>query len=756
MKKISFTLLFLALFATQSRAQTALADALTLKSHVDLAHSKFKSDSASEAAVVSLLKKYIPENGLNGYPNLITFTKPTGRHENPFIYAFIPIDSSGSPIGSAPFIKAAASTALSAFGGTDVTAFADGLGKFLAERTKEEINIAFFERFRLLLKDYPELGTVFPATVKYLDVVMNHEYANMLTTLKEAFERDLKALPKNLIALSNLNAGNCKCGSKKKQADCEKRMAQMAEFFGNQNGNLIIATLYVVDGLLSKDAAPQIIANIAGNAHIRRSHSELGNLFKLMGILSNSVRNPNYPERWLRPAELKPLLDDPILFNLYVGLVYQQIHNENIQIGGVDIRTKIDPKMLNGLREYLEKLVTDGETFVVDLQKMRNRDSVTVGSVNRSIESFQSFFNSATNYRIIHPDIPEPSDKAKLGFYITNQGLDITQNILVKNYAAAVLSSLYLLDSLLETDTYTTRKGAIRINGKTTLDSLTLKGIKAEYKLDERPYQNKKEVMMKDSAKVLTKATKEKIKAYGDADVRVDSAYRTYVQKTLKKKSDSYVRDRYLTKLDFKRNFLRYGTFMANVILSKNSDDVKKTIRAVALPPGSASIKKNTNFSITLQAYTGFSGGREVANLGVPASQGVFFNALSIYAPVGVAFNLGLKSHRNPINKSNGGSLSAMFSIIDVGAIFSYRFKDPDSPLADSVKIRLENIFAPGVNLVYGIPKVPLSIGTGIQWQPSLTRLSSEKATIGNIPGVRWQLFLVFDLPMLNLYTSRK
>ena len=97
-----------------------------------------------------------------------------------------------------------------------------------------------------------------------------------------------------------------------------------------------------------------------------------------------------------------------------------------------------------------------------------------------------------------------------------------------------------------------------------------------------------------------------------------------------------------------------------------------------------------------------------------------------------------------------------MFSIIDVGAIFAYRFKDPGSTLGDSVKIRLENIFAPGANIIYGIPKVPLSIGTGLQWQPSLTRLTNANATITNHSGVRWQLFLVFDLPVLNLYSSKK
>lgn len=676
------TFLLLLTGITAGFCQIPFSDALALKRELNVAGEWEDEDPE----VTAILSKYT-----NGQ------IKTVFRDDNPFTAPYM---ASWGNSGNDP------GRIISGFGATDVTSLADGLGKFLAERTKEEINIAFFEKLKLLLGQYPELGTAFPSTVKYLEVVMNHEYSNMLTTLKEAFERDLKSLPKNLIEIANLTPADCKCTGKK-QENCLKRIAFLADLFKKDEGTVVIGSLVVADAILSGTSAPEIFAGLGRHPLIKDRKNNAANVLKLSAIVSNSIRNESNTDQWVTPLQLKEMIKDKVWFELYMGLVYQQIQNDDIHIGDKEIWTLLgkEKDAVKGFQTYLTRVVKDGETLNGSMQNLM-RDSATAGKVGIFISDFRKFFKSATDYTVISTKIPEPGDKTKLVLYVTDQGLGITQNILVKNYSAAVLSAVFMLDSLLETGDFTTRKGAIHAGKKNREAFVNAGGTLPAVPAGET--------------------------------------------------ARHYLTRQYLTKLNFKRNLLRYGTFMANVILAKNSDEIKKSIQAVALPPGSASIKKNTNFSITLQAYTGFSGGREIPNLRTPASRGVFFNALSVYAPVGIAFNLGLKSHRNPSNKYNAGSLSAMLSIVDVGAVFSYRFSDPGSTLADSVKIRLENIFAPGANLVYGIPKVPLSIGTGIQWQPSLTRLSNTNATIANQSGVRWQLFLVFDLPILNLYTSRR
>lgn len=723
----------LLVIALSGTAQTAYFDALTLKKKLNSAGEWPEGD----AEVTAILSQYTSGQ------------LRTEFQANPFTHAYtISWSSSGNPFGT--FASLA-----SGFGGMDVTTFADGLGKFLAERTKEEINMAFFDKFRLLLGEYPELGKAFPATVKYLDVVMNHDYANLLPTLKEAFERDLKTMPKNLLSISTLTPDDCRCKGAR-QIKCQQRVRMIQNLFKTQEGTIVISALLVADGVLNQHSAPKIISDLAGDPQIRDSRNDAASLVGLLGIASNSIRDTADTDRWIKPAQVDSMAKDAVWSQIYVGLIYQQIKDRELVLGKDTLASKMkaESAAIQGFTKYISRVAKDGDPLIQTLQAWKSKDTLTREDFSVFIGRFRTFFKTATDYTAISPKIPEPGAKAKLAFYITDQGMEITQNLLVKNYSAAIISSLFMLDTLMATDAYSTRKGAIDIDDRTVIngrkDAAMVAKIKNELLLDLDTATVKE-------MRLAVKASENK------SDAQVQKAYASYQNKFLDA-NDSltaqavnyYLTQQYLAKMAFKRNFVKYSAFMASVILAKNSDEVKDAIQAVALPPGSSSIKKTTNFSITLQAYTGFSGGREVPNLKTPATQGTFFNALSIYAPVGVAFNVGLKSHRNPSNKYNAGSLSALFSIIDVGAIFSYRFSYPDDTLNNNIRIRLENIFAPGVNLVYGIPKVPLSIGTGLQWQPSLTRVSANGATIVNQPGVRWQFFLVFDLPVLNLYTSKK
>lgn len=737
MKNLFFILL-LACSGFSALGQTAFHDAATIRRFFNDT-TLLPQDDSTRDATFPIFAQYFKDS-LTTYPSLVAAAK-----DNPFLSPLLDttraIDQSAVPA----FAQIA-----SAVGGFDVTTFADGLGKFLAERTKEEINMAFFDKFRLLLGEYPELGKTFPATVKYLNVVMNHEYANLLPTLKEAFERDLKTLPKNLLSISTLTPEDCRCKGER-QIKCQQRIVLIQELFKTEEGTAVVAGLTVADGILNKNSAPDIIAGLAGNSQIRGNNDNISNFLGLLGIVSNSILDSSDTDRWVKAAEVGNMVKDNLWFQLYMGLVYQQIKNDNVTINQKPIADllKNEAATVKGFGKYIARVAKDGEALSTTLKEWEGRDSLTRADFGVFVGQFRTFFKTATDYTLISPHIPEPNAKTKLAFYITDQGMEITQNILVKNYSAAIVSSLFMLDTLMATDAYSTRKGAIDINRQVTnakTDPVMAAKIKHELLLDAGTVQQMRRAVKSPDTKT---------------DDEVKKAYLTYQKKYLDDTTltdqavNYYLTQQYLSKQAFKRNFVRYGAFMTAVILAKNSDEVKDAIRAVALPPGSSSIKKTTNFSITLQAYTGLSGGREVINLKVPATTGTFFNALSVYAPVGVAFNVGLKSHRNPSNKYNAGSLSAMFSLIDVGAIFSYRFMSPNDPLNSSIKLRWENIFAPGANVVYGIPKVPLSIGTGLQWQPTLKRVDASGAVITQ-SGVRWQLFLAFDLPMLNLYTSKK
>ena len=183
---------------------------------------------------------------------------------------------------------------------------------------------------------------------------------------------------------------------------------------------------------------------------------------------------------------------------------------------------------------------------------------------------------------------------------------------------------------------------------------------------------------------------------------------------------------------------MKYGSFMATAIDAKTPEEVSAAINAFALPPGSSIMKKYADFSITLNAYVGISGGQEYLEGLDPK----FYYAIA--APVGISFNFGLKK---------AGSLSLFGSVIDIGALTAFRFTDPNTnPLPD---LKFVNVFAPGGYLVYGVPKYPLAIGVGAQLGPNI-RTVNNSVTTTTTNGWRMGAFLAVDIPMVNLFTTNK
>ena len=213
---------------------------------------------------------------------------------------------------------------------------------------------------------------------------------------------------------------------------------------------------------------------------------------------------------------------------------------------------------------------------------------------------------------------------------------------------------------------------------------------------------------------------------------------------------------------DFKSAFLNYASFGANVVRSESPEEVKKAIKAIALPAGSSSIKKTTDFNIALNAYVGFVWGQDKPNHTNYITKDANGNdvkvelnggkALAVYAPVGVTFSKGML-----FSKKNPWSISAFISVIDVGALVGYRFDD-DSTSTVTTEVKLANIFAPGGNVAIGLPWVPISIGYGFQFIPSLQRNPGDNS-LYKVDYSGWrmnQIFVAVDIPLANFYTGKK
>lgn len=184
---------------------------------------------------------------------------------------------------------------------------------------------------------------------------------------------------------------------------------------------------------------------------------------------------------------------------------------------------------------------------------------------------------------------------------------------------------------------------------------------------------------------------------------------------------------------------LKYGTFMANVIEAKSSDEVRDVIRAAALPPGSSVTKTYSSFSIAINGYVGGAVGHDFFN-GLSKSP---INSAAVWAPVGLSFNLGT-------NKKGIGTVGLFVPIIDIGALVSFRWDDSTTTLLPQFNAR--NLLAPGAYLTIGrIANTPITVSLGGQYGP---QLRSINATNADISQDAWRVGMTIscDIPLFYVY----
>lgn len=189
-----------------------------------------------------------------------------------------------------------------------------------------------------------------------------------------------------------------------------------------------------------------------------------------------------------------------------------------------------------------------------------------------------------------------------------------------------------------------------------------------------------------------------------------------------------------------KNDVLKYSMFIANVASAQNSQELHWAMETAALPTGSARVKRESLINISLNAYAGpFVGGEYLLNSPTTNAWG---GIVGFAAPIGIAFSTGL---------SGAGSLSLLASFLDVGALVSYRFSDPNA--GDLPEVTFKNMLAPGGYLVYGVPKSPLSVGVGVQYGPQIRKLTIDNVET-KTSAYRIGVFAGIDIPFLNFYNK--
>jgi len=233
-------------------------------------------------------------------------------------------------------------------------------------------------------------------------------------------------------------------------------------------------------------------------------------------------------------------------------------------------------------------------------------------------------------------------------------------------------------------------------------------------------------------------------KQYTSAIVEFCSTYSDILKIRLDKTQDKAVKQLLEKQQQTVQLILKYGNFATTIAKAENSDEVQNAIEAIALPAGSSRIKRESVFNVSLNAYCGlFVGQNRTKFWSTPKY------SAGVTAPIGVAISWG---HSYPFKTKYGWSTTIFASIIDVGAIASYRFSNSTDTVP---KINLSDIISPGLFISWGIPKCPISFNIGCQMAPLLTAVSAKENTFGE-KTLRFTASICVDLPLLNLYNKSR
>lgn len=646
----------------------------------------------------------------------------------------------------------AISNIVSSMGNLDVTNFADGLAKFIVERTKQELNITFFDKFKEVLSDpkYVDLKTVFPETYQVLMVIDNqiYNYDNYLQALRSAFDRDLSDLPENLPSIIDNHS---------------------SYFDANPGLKVVLqSSFYIAQQMQLKEHPGQIIANypvdefMGANTGINQN---VAASFKTLQLISRAFKSKtdSLTHYWVNDSLIKKLFNDDNALKIFIGLLEQEAKKDAIVFG--EDATKQLWKIIDtsyavarGYEQYknffrtVYTKIRDMEKEI-DALKDISKDSLRMEKYHDISEKALDLMDHLISVEKM-PFFPKDlhiAEKAGIYIYSARTASDIIIDVNRKQYASAIMKTVMLYDTIFHKDALDTfieqgykimyrKKAALMNKQKSDLEEGNRRLAMQIGANGPTPDQKKKQEEISKRIKEISKLLDQIKKDSTDTDL-------------FKKWRDSIRNELSMTI----KSLLKYGTFMAAVIDAKTSDDVEAAIEAAALPVGSARIKRESTFNIALNAYCGpYMGYERVYDLD-PRWMSVrksTVNSYGLTAPVGISISYG----GNCKKARNHSSYSLFLSVIDIGAVTSFRFKDTITEILPT--IQLKNILSPGIFFSYGIPTLPISVNAGWQMGPLLRKVDAQidENTYSQRYG-RISLSICIDIPIVNFYTftsSRK
>ena len=420
---------------------------------------------------------------------------------------------------------------------------AEAAVSFVIERSKAEINIAFVQRFQTFLDKNPEARILFPSTLAQTKDIQSFQFNEFLNSIKQALLSDLQKFPEDVSQVLSL----------------PKYQDLLTEF---PEIRAILGSLSALNKIKDNDYHPaRIISDIAALPEMNgktgtNALQNLGNAWQLINIVSMSlvdpvqrsylVTDPSAPTK----SDFQKLVGDASILKKY----YEALCDKII---AADIVFQKDDGSLVYLKNLPFFKKTDYDTknkyiFINLVQNVTNAaynfENVKSSNGLKNQDKIVAYMSAAGgciesfNQVCKTMGVPVEADQC---LAMASTGIKIYKDAESKDWNSLVNHSINFLDFTFD---------LIQTATSAHVSDLQAKGSPAK----------KGDVIQ---AKSLDKKV-------GDG-LKVTS------------------------------QLLKWANLGASLVTAKNADEAKKAIESAALPPGSSSIKKNSNFNISLQTHLG-------------------------------------------------------------------------------------------------------------------------------------------------------
>lgn len=600
----------------------------------------------------------------------------------------------------------------------------DGIADFLVKRMKQELSLAFFDKFKDFLLDTEEgayAEMLFPATHRTLLAIGDqiYDFDDYLESLREAFLQDLRSLPLQTLELLD-------------DLDLIKKQELKV---------LLKSSVIITQGIVDGQLAPLALVNeLANSLEAMAPDSNFTQYVQLVNFSLNLLMKKGGKTHSFLEIQA---LQKPTTLKIFLGLAYQLSNSESLKAVLNDVKDNVAPiadfastmhlrinkitAIAHALDSLSNKTEEDRKNKILLEQEIMDN---SIAILERSVSIFDEL-------------VPQKlDDKTKT---IIDKGVKVLQNIVsiqtnlrLEKYTMAINGIVSLLDNVGSFGDCNSEVS--QVNQYNIRVDLLEKYIETE---EEKKTARKIRKALKTSVGEFDKAALKKFTKDVENDIQVLKGAIIKRVPKLKKEINQNTRFVFCQWID---KLLKYGSFIAAVAEAKSSAEVSQALEAFALPPGSSRIKKYSAFSVSLNSFVG-SGFMLEHTLG---KQEWLEGVWTWHAPIGIAVNTGF---------GKGGALSFYASVLDFGAIVSQKITTINSTSNNQTfpvtQLDFGHIFAPGLFVYYGLPcDLPIAIGFGGQLGPLLTTTNNAGVALSADQKIRFGISLTVDIPITHFYTS--